>query len=597
MPVDLKTAKAGRLRAKVRSSHSTSCAPCGAIPADEEGPSTSSKERHRVALRLQSWVDTTLPRQCLDGSENDGAFAEDNSGWFIGKHSAFALATLIAARAWKNELSVDQARLDESIRRALTFLTRRQHADGRLDLYGIYSSNEVGFTIPGLVEGYMRLLSIPELADLCPALKQYLLLGAEAVLQGSAHTANHRWAAVCGPLAVLNKLWPDPRYLRKIDSYLEDGIDCDADGCWYFERSPHYFSVANQGLLMIADNLGNSAFYEPIVRNLEFIIHTLQPNGEADTSFSHRQDRGSRNSPPCSYGVVRRMAQRTGDGRFAELAERIWKLGRLTDELIPLPFQIDRHDVNLPAPASLPDRYEKFFQGINIARIRESQTSLTLSSDADEHFFSSVRDQWGGPKRSDDWFHLHHGDTVIQSMHLAGVGMTNIQPETLVQESPRHYRLTGFMWGWLHPLHFRPRRPVVEMPFDWSHEISVHWDNSTFAITLKASSPHCLAAILRFWIRTPIIVEENKVSRPLNAGQEIWREGEGDVLLTGAKNALRISGLPRSQHRFPFRPTEPIPSRMQEHCGCLSIGLTFPVDLNFRILLENGSESQLSEQG
>lgn len=553
-------------------------------------------ERRRVAEALRQWLLATLPRQCRDGSANDGAFAEDDSGWYVGRHAAYVLASLIAARVWEKEISADMPQLDEAIRRTMTFLLRRQRPDGRLDLNGTFSANEVGFTLPGLAAGYARLVALPEFVDVSEGLKEYLLRGAEAILGGSAHTANHRWAAACAPLASVHRLWPDARYLVRIEDYLADGIDCDEDGCWYIERSPNYNNVANQGLMILAEALDRPSLYEPVARNLDFMLHMLQPNGEADSSYSHRQDRAEPGRLPACYGVTRRMAQRTGDGRFTALAELVWSRsdGRKL-EFIPLAFQLDDHPEPLPEPSALPVTYEKFFRAAGLLRRRDGATALTLSADAEDHFYSSVRDQWGGPRHSDDWFHFHHGDVVIQSLHLAGGGMANLQPDSLRPAGHGVYRLGGFMRGWQHPLHFRPNCPVVEMRWDWEHEIDVTWRGPAIELRIRSQTPHALPAILRLWLRAPVVVEETggRQGVSLRAGEEGWLEGGSDVLVRGAKNALRIQGLPRSEHRLEIRHPQPIPSRMEQFCGCLSIGLTFPVDITFRIIPQSAEKPGL----
>lgn len=550
------------------------------------GPPFARGERRRVAGGLRQWLAATLPRQCRDGSDNDGAFAEDDSGWHAGRHSAYVLASLIAARIWESEISADGARLDEVIRRTLAFVLRRQRPDGRIDLNGMFSANEVGFTMPGLAAGYARLAPRPEFADVCEGLRQYLLRGAAAVLEGSAHTANHRWAAACAPLASVHRLWPDARYLARIEDYLADGLDCDEDGCWHIERSPNYSNVANQGLMILAEALDRPALYATIVRNLDFTLHMLQPNGEADSSFSHRQDRAEPGRLPACYGVVRRMAQWTGDGRLTTLAQMAWSRpeGR-RPELIPLAFQLDDHPEPLPEPAELPAKYERFFRPARLLRRRDAQTALTLSADAEDHFYSSVRDQWGGPRHSDDWFHFHHGDVVIQSIHLAGANMANIQPASLQPEGRGLYRLDGLMRGWRHPLHFRPNCPVAEMRWDWEHEITVIWRDAALELHIKSHTPHVLPAVLHFWFRAPVVAGETAGGEgfALETGAERWLDGGSDVLVRGVKNALRIQGLPRSEHRLEIRHPQPIPSRMEQYCGCLSLGLTFPVDVTVRI--------------
>lgn len=547
---------------------------CLVSPALTECEDT--QERRRVADALQQWLDLTLPRQCNLPGDDNGAFADSETGWFDGRHSAYTLASLMAARCWERDLQIDIDRLDDSITRAVQFILRRQHPDGRIDLNGGFSPNEVGFTLAGLATGYSRLIHCPGLVEARQGLKEYLLRGAEAVLNGSAHTANHRWAAAGAPLAAVNRLWPDRRYIEKIEDYLSDGIDCDPDGCWYIERSPNYNIVANEGLIIMADQLGRPELLEYVIRNLKFVLHMLHPNGEMDATISHRQDRNAVHCLPSSYLVARRVAQHTGDGCFTTLAELVWKAnGGLRPSLIPLAFDLDDNPAPLPPAEPLPDAYECFFPGPRLLRVRKAETSLSLSADGEDHFFNTVRDQWGGSRHSDDWFHLHHGSAVIQSIHLAGAGMSNIQPEFL-EIRPQSWRLGGLAKGWWHPLHFRPGKPVIEMRWDWMHNIAVEWAESGIALRLESTTPHSLYAVLRLWLR-PMTIEEDGCAIPIRAGEEFWAKGGNDIVLRHGRNAIHIKGLPTSCHRQQIRHPQPIPSDIEKHCGSLNIGLRFPI--------------------
>ncbi len=301
----------------------------GTGPAPKDHPLLSSKgERIEVALAEAAWLGAVLPNQCVDGSVNDGGFAWEWPGWYDGRHAAFVLSRLMGIRGWAGEVPCGVAQLDEAIHRATAFIRRRQAPDGALDLSGAYSPNEVGFPMPGLAAGYRRLSKLPgnQFAEDLEKLKEFLLRGAEAILNGSAYTANHRWAAACAPLAAVHSLWPDSRYLAKIEDYLADGIDCDEDGCWYEERSPNYNMVANNGLAIMADCLGRAELFDPVVRNLHLMLHCLQPNGEIDSSFSHRQDRAAPHYG-VSYSIARRCALITGDGRFTTFAIIAWERG------------------------------------------------------------------------------------------------------------------------------------------------------------------------------------------------------------------------------------------------------------------------------
>ena len=172
--------------------------------------------------------------------DQDGGFADGEfGGWCDGREAAYRLARLIAGACWGDLIDVDHKALAEAIRRAAKFIVRRQSPDGQMDLGGYYSPNEAGFPVPGLVAAYKHLSNAdPELfQDIAADLKQFIQRAAEAVLAGSAYTANHRWTAASAPLAAAHSLWPDARYLAKIQDYLSDGIDCDADGFWYKEPS------------------------------------------------------------------------------------------------------------------------------------------------------------------------------------------------------------------------------------------------------------------------------------------------------------------------------------------------------------------------
>jgi len=548
---------------------------------------------HRNAVdAVQDWLDKTLPRQRLDGSASDGGFPEGGTDWCDGRNSAFILASLVAARFWRDRLNVAPARLDEAIVRGAWFIARRQAPDGQMDLNGFYTPNEAGFTLPALAEAYRVLADTGEFRETCALLAEYLQRGAEAVLKGSAFTANHRWAAACAPLSAVHQLWPDARYIEKIHDYLADGIDCDRDGCWYLERSPNYNNVANEGLLIMADNLGDKTLLDHVVRNMEFSIRFLQPNGEADSSFSHRQDRAMRDRPPGSYIAARRAAMHTGDGRFTSLAKHIWRFpeARLSYH-IPLPFELARHPGPLPPPRALDHDFEQHLRTPQLLRKRKKATALTLGVDSERHFFNSILSQWGGPKSNDDWFHLHHGNVVIQSIQLAGAGMANIQPATFTRLSDGDYILEGSVPGWTHPLHFRSPECQVHMPWDWDHKIQIHWQEKEIRLKIDSTTPHSLAAALRIWVRCPATVETGKERNALEPGADKWLAGGAPVTILGGGDAMTIDGLPQSVHRFPIGPFQSIPSRMASHCACLNIGLTFPVGLDLLIRLHDSGAS------
>jgi len=339
----------------------------------------------------------------------------------------------------------------------------------------------------------------------------------------------------------------------------------------------------------MADCLNRPDLLEIVKRSLEWTLFFVQPDGSADSSFSHRQDRASFRARPTTYGLARRVAQMTGDGRFTTLAQLVWNQeSAATSELMPLLFDLDRFPTPLPAPEPLPARFERFFPTTQIARARRDETALTLAADAGGHFYDSVRDQWGGPKRSDDWFHLQHGGIVIQSLHLSGGGMSNAQPEVLRSQGEGNYQLQGHIDGWTHTLHFRPGRPQIEMPWNWDFSMNIAWREDEIDLKLCSDSSESLVAALNIWVRPGIWIDEGTQTHQAVAGEAVTLRGGTNLVLRDEEHEVRIEGLSLAEHQMPIVPAPPIPSDMARSCTRLSLGLRFPVEMNLRLRLKSG---------
>jgi hypothetical protein len=548
---------------------------------------TVEEERQVVARGYGQWLRLMIPQQRRDKTDEDGGFEEGDSGFCEGRETAYRLARFIAGACWADRIDVDPAQLRETIRRAAKFIVRRQAPDGRIDLGGSYSPNEAGFPVPGLVAAYKHASKrCPDLFDeIKDDLKQYITRAAEAVLSGAAYTANHRWTAASAPLAAAHSLWPDQRYLDKINDYLADGIDCDEDGFWYEERSPNYNIVANEGMLVLADCLDRPDLLQPVLRNFQFLLRMVQPNGENDSSFSHRQDRAVANRVLCSYRTARRAAQLTGDGRLTTLAiGAMQPVSELVTWLVPVIFEIDEHPEPMPAAIPLETEYEKYFARTGLARMRHGPSALTLAVDHGGHFYTDVRDQWGGPRHSDDWFHFMHDDIVIQSIHLAPAGMYAIQPRMMERLGADSYRLSGEFGAWKHTLHFRPGSPLTDMPWDVSHHEEIEWKRRGIRLKMHCIAPHALIASLNIWLRPGVeVIDGDGAARAVVAGEMTSLRGGGPVVIRSPKSSVTISGLPAASHRVKISPGQPIPSVMPRICGAISLGLRPPIDLNLQL--------------
>lgn len=66
------------------------------------------------------------------------------------------------------------------------------------------------------------------------------------MVTGGVHTPNHRWV-ICSALSQINALFPDIKYVNRIDEWLSEGIYINEDG-HFPERSSNYSAVVDRTL-------------------------------------------------------------------------------------------------------------------------------------------------------------------------------------------------------------------------------------------------------------------------------------------------------------------------------------------------------------
>ncbi len=553
--------------------------------------SVAGEEMRRLREAGRRWAAQAIQRQVSEAGPDQGALMEDETGYLCGRHTGFQVPRLVAAMLALPAEAAEALEWERAILAAVGFLRRRVSPRGWLDLGGRHSPNEMGFVLSGLAAAWEALGRGPgsvRRAAIRAGLEELCLRGAEGVLAGEAFTANHRWAAAAGPLAAVHRRWPDPRYLAKIESYLADGIDNDETGCWFEERSPNYNNIANEGVLLLARHLGRPELLAPVVRSGKFILDYVQPNGEADTSFSFRQDRGRAGCPPMSYPVARALALITGDGRYTTLAAGVFAQAPGSG-LEPVLLTAQEEPGPLPMPQPLgPEPVRRDPAGrLRLARRREGATALTLAADTGGHFFDTVLDQWGRPRHSEDWLHLHHGDVVLQSLQLAVAGTACVQPRELLALGDERFLLRGRVEGTVHPQHFRPGAPEVEMRWGLEHEIDLSWRRNGLDLELRAVCPDSLIASLIFWVRPGVVLRGARAGasdQRLRAGDQIDLEGPGFSLI-GMSGVLAVRGLGPAAHRARVGSSPAIPSVNAAECAALRFGLRLPVSLALHLEL------------
>lgn len=545
-------------------------------------------------------VDRLISRFCeTKGDRSRGGFIIPEIGFADSRNSIYAAQTLFTAYLTEglSDHYGDPEMLDRLLMH-LEFMKRRQRPDGSVSLWaaGVGSGSEIGFTLPGVCASYKRLRksSVPGRNELLAGLEEYILRGAACVRAKEPHTSNHRWAAFAGPLAVVDSLFPDPRNARKIEEYLSDGIDIDSDGAFREERSPNYNIVAQHGLLLLVDYWARKDLLELVARNLRFVLEMRQPSGEAETLFSHRQDRGAAGARWGDYYVFKRLALELGDGVFASAADELLSGmrdgGGLPDSLVPLRYLfedacLDRDDVvRQPLPAVFERRYDE----LKAWRFRDGDTSCTVVADPGGHFFDLMRGSWGGHVRSDLFFDFHVGDAIVDAVKIAwGSGTGAFRPESIAYAGDA-LKLSYVDPGWEHVAHYRPREK-------WGPTHVETDQRATVQISRQDRGGIQMRVRIGGWCDMPVafilLLRENcrltvpgGAAEALSQGGRTFTKGDGAYVLEGP-GAFRmiLEGLPESQHHLEPESGRSIPGAAGARCHRLVAALFTPVDFTLTL--------------
>lgn len=574
-------------------------------PADFPNADLEFLHRHTLAF-----VNRLLAEMCLDPADrNYGGFVDPVTRYAGSRESIYHAQLLFAAYLYPEFTEHHRSpQLLEKLRAHLGFMQRRQREDGSvmLQAFGVGTGSEVGFTLPGACETYKRMRDsdVPGRDEILPVFETYIRRGAKCVREEFAHTSNHRWAAYAGPLAVVNSLFPDPGNVAMIKEYLADGIDIDADGLYYEERSPVYNEVANYGLLYLAEYWGRTDFYELIARNLHFTIAMRQPDGEAETLFSHRQDRGRGDWRWGDYFLFRRLAVELGDGQFAQAADQLRRqhdgkgpLAAFTPLGLAVPLRYYYDDPRLGGADTLPrkplpERYELKLRDTPIWRWRSGATAATVSADKGGHWWDVTQGTWGGRQRSDAFMSVRAGRAIVDAMKLRwGVGTGGFRPEAIDYTDDSALHLSYVDPGWDHVAHYRAREK-------WGPRHIVVEQNAEVTIRLLDEQMFSLCIKIRGWADMPVHVqfllrEDNRLVLPngeqaaLTPGGRTYSEQTGTHILTGPDGSeIVFDALPTSEHRLALDDRRTITGVAEQRCHRLILGLFTPVDLTLKLTLK-----------
>ena len=290
--------------------------------------------------------------------------------------------------AWKAHhlpLPISEEKLLIHAKAAARYSLGVQNKMGLFDLRSCNyaSSPDAAFAVHRLGLGMLLIKSfmdqLPDWNEIYAQCETFMQHAVEGIKAGGFHTPNHRWV-ICGALSIAKQVMPDLQVEETIQSYLSEGIDVDPDGAFTEHSTGVYDAICDLCLLLTAE-FGHPEVLSAVQANLNYNLHMIDANGEAETGLSLRQDFGQRPVPldlGAAYLLYDTFDETPG---FVQMAKVIWEGKELpgTTDLLWMAHAFHRKLSQPSIPAQLND-FTKFFPHNRFWRTRQGKFSATVFS-------------------------------------------------------------------------------------------------------------------------------------------------------------------------------------------------------------------------
>lgn len=333
--------------------------------------------------KLDESVDSLLQRQIVDKSHRYyGSYQNAADGLYYGSAPTDILTGLLSAYILPQSRHYKRPLLAERLELAAQAFARLQTKDGNWNLpfTNFNSPPDTAFIMQAICLDVLnaRKFGFPEFEKwLLPAIER----AGGGLVRGGVHTPNHRWVASAA-LAGLHKLYGDPKYARRADQWLAEGIDIDSDG-HYTERSTTvYNGVVNRALTYVAEWMNRPEYLDYVRRNLDASLYLLHADGEIVTEISRRQDANIRGTMYYHWFPLAYLAWKDRNRVYAHIARQ---LEPVYGSIPNMQWQPELTTA-LPEPQAPPSDYVKVFPSIGLGRIRRGPISISVLRDKDRFF-------------------------------------------------------------------------------------------------------------------------------------------------------------------------------------------------------------------
>lgn len=330
----------------------------------------------------------------------------------------YDFANLVCAYCEASSKFYRNADLIPLMERIMLFLLKEQKADGTLTIGNFESPPDTAFILEPICSATEILNKNKEsqLDKVKGLAKDFILKVGDALTEGGIHTPNHRWV-ISAALAQVNHLYPNKKYIRRIDEWLSEGIFIDSEG-HYLERSMIYSEVIDRALIVMARWLNRPYLLDFVRKNLDMTYFYIEPNGEVVTVDSRRQDQYRSINILPFYLCYRYMANRDKNGNYAAVAHFIENLEGFDDKILSQSLFWFLEDPlfkqELPEALPLNVQYEKFFKETHLVRFRRDEQTATLFGGTDKPLIIA-----SGRSSNPNFFTFRKGEAVLKHIRLS----------------------------------------------------------------------------------------------------------------------------------------------------------------------------------
>lgn len=337
-----------------------------------------------LIARHNASVDNILKLQITDPAHRRcGGYPDDfglySSGAGSGTLDLFAAAFVCPqSRYYRSPLLVERMKL------AVRYLNSVTTPDGNINnpVTNFNSPPDTAFTVVGVAHA-MKLVQMNGHPEIAAVIEPWLRKAGAALARGGVHTPNHRWV-MCEAMSLVDELLPAPEYGKRIDQWLAEGVDIDADGQFNERSTIVYNSISDIALTVVALKRNKPELLDLVRRNLNAMQYLLHSNGEVVTELSIRQDQYERGDMYRYWFPLRLLAIRDGNGQYATLARRYEARSASLSYYLLYPELL----APLPADKPLPDDYVRLMPEAQALRVRRGSLSATALLNGGNRFFT-----------------------------------------------------------------------------------------------------------------------------------------------------------------------------------------------------------------